>query len=142
MARRVDRSGVSICKSMFDQIIDIRECKQKNSKTFSVFIFSNFHHLPFFQRKKRLSKIYILPASALSFGENKTHNFYRKDWLLSLYTTLVINKQPLLCCNLNQHQDIHVLNLIKFSNNDTDRKSSTQQYTNQRLKRGFEKNGR
>ena len=41
-------SGVSICKSIFDQIIDIRECKQKNSKTFSVFVFSNFIHLPFF----------------------------------------------------------------------------------------------
>ena len=93
------RSGVSICKSIFDWIIDIRKCKQNNSKTFSVFIFSNFIHLPFFQRKTRLSKRYIFTESALSFGENKTHKFNREDLLLSLFTTLVINRQPLPCCN-------------------------------------------
>ena len=42
------QSGVSICNNIFDQIIDIRECKQKNFKIFSVFVFSNFIHLPFF----------------------------------------------------------------------------------------------
>ena len=44
------QSSVSICKRFFDQIIIIRECWDINSKTLTVFLFSNFIHLPFFSK--------------------------------------------------------------------------------------------
>ena len=46
-------------KSIFDQIINIRVRKQKNFKTFSVFIFSNFIYLPFFQNPFLAANLYI-----------------------------------------------------------------------------------
>ena len=47
-APRLLRSGVSICKSSFDLIIDFREYREMNSKTFTIFIFSKFMYFLFF----------------------------------------------------------------------------------------------
>ena len=41
-------SGVSICKSSFDLIINLGEYKRINSKAFTIFIFFKFIYLPFF----------------------------------------------------------------------------------------------
>ena len=50
---------VQVCqkiKSIFDQIILIRECKQTNFETFTIFIFSNFSFFRFFRAGKDCPK--------------------------------------------------------------------------------------
>jgi len=47
-------------KIIFDQIINIKVCKQKNFKTFSVFIFSNFIYLPFFPKPLLADNLLLL----------------------------------------------------------------------------------
>ena len=46
-------------KIIFDQIINIRVVKQKNFKTFSIFMFSNFIYLPFFPKPFLAANLYI-----------------------------------------------------------------------------------
>ena len=56
-SHNMEWSGLSLCKSILDQIIDIRECKQNNSEIFSVFVFFQISFIfRFFSARKDWQK--------------------------------------------------------------------------------------
>ena len=50
-------SGVSICKRFFDLLITLTQYGDMNSKTFTVFLFPHFNHLPFLFREKQFQTL-------------------------------------------------------------------------------------